>query len=301
MEFYKQKDFGELLSAPFIFFGKQFKPFVTGLLIFIGPFILIESVLIGYFNFSPANDIITQIQTIGLSKPGSSYFIKFFEFFKNVMLYTYIGVYVKLFVNSNGQKTDPQDIWREIRRFYWPVAGGQILGGIIIAIGFILIIIPGIYLAVALSPLFVIIIFEESGVSKSITRSFELIKGSWWITFGLFLLLFIMLTTASGMLLLLTETVFSSVSQGAVFLTVSNLLEFSFELIISTFLILFPVFLYGYLVGEKEHPELTQKINDIITQKEEDAEEKDNPAEAETKEEENRFLNDDTNRFKPKY
>jgi len=296
MEFYKQKDFGELISAPFIFFGKQFKPFFTGLLIFVGPFILIESVLIGYFNFSPAEDIITQIQTIGTNKPGSSYFIKFFEFFKNIMLYTYIGVFVKLFVNSGGQKTETQDIWREIRRFYWPVAGGQILGGIIIAVGLILIVIPGIYLAVALSPLFVVIIFEESGVSKSITRSFELIKGNWWLIFGLFIVLFIMLITASGVLFLLTGTVFSFVSQGTVVSVISNVLDLSFELIISVFLILLPLFLYGHLIGEKEQPELTEKIKDIIDPENETITEEESESGSE-----NRFLNDDdTDRFKPK-
>ena len=300
MEFYKQKDFGELISTPFIFFGKQFKPFITGLVIFVGPFILIESVLIGYFNFSPSNDLITQIQTIGTNKSLSSYFIKFFEFFKNIMLYTYIGGYVKLFVNSRGQKTEIQDVWKEICRFYWPVAGGQILGGIIIAVGFILLVIPGIYLAVALSPLFVVIIFEESGISKSITRSFELIKRNWWMIFALFIVLFIMLTTASGVLYLLTEIVSPFISQGAIFLTISNLSELSFEGIISVFLILLPVFLYGHLIGETEQLELRKKINEIYTDNP-DTEENENLSETETKEEENRFLNDDTDRFKPKY
>ncbi len=297
MEFYKEKDFGELISAPFIFFIKEIKPFLTGLLFFVGPFILLESVLIGYFNFSSTKDIFMQIQNLGTLKSSPSYVIPLIEFLKNVMLYTFISAYVKIYITQGAGNIETDDIWREIKRFFWPVAGGQILGGIIIVLGFIFIIIPGIYLAVALSPLFVIIVFEEKGVLNSFSRSFELIKGRWWLIFGLFVLLFIMLTTVSGIISLITGAVLGFASQGSLTYILSTIFDLSFELLISTFMILLPVFLYGHLISEKEQPELRSKINKIA-----DAEDNMN----ETNDEnvpENRFAedNDDTDRFKPKY
>jgi len=301
MEFYTQKDFGQLISAPFIFFGKEFKPLITSILIFVGPFIVIESILIGYFNFSPAKDVVTQIQNIGANTSGTAYFIQFFEFFKNIMLYTFIAVYAKIYVQKGTGNIETADVWKGISRFYWPVAGGQLLGGIIIVIGFLLIVIPGIYLAVALAPLFVIIVFEENGISKSLTKSFELIKGSWWLVLGLFIVMFIMLTTASGILYLLSESVFGIVAPGSVNSAIYNVFDLSFELLISTFLILLPIFIYGHLIAEKEQPELVNKIAEISDNNED-------PTEKETKTiddpenlDENRFLDDtDTDRFKPK-
>lgn len=302
MTFYKQKDFGELISAPFVFFGKNFKPFVVGLLVFVGPFILTESILIGHFNFSPAKDVITQIQNIGINKPGTAYFIQFFEFFKNIMLYTYICVFVKIYVKNEDGNIETEDIWNEIRRFYWPVAGAQILGGIIIIIGFFLVVIPGIYLAVAFAPLFAIIVFEEIGISKSLSRSFELIKGNWWLTFGLFIVMFILLTTASGVISLLANTVSGFITPGSAVSVITNILDLSIELLISTFLILVPVFIYGHLIAEKEQPELTGKINEIFDDNEDTNEDPVQTEETPNKDEENRFSDEnDTDRFKPKY
>ena len=301
MDFYKQKDFGELISAPFIFFGKNLKPFVVGLLVFVGPFILTESILIGYFNFIPAKDVITQIQNIGLNKPGNAYFIQFFELFKNFMLYTYICVFVKIYVKNEIENIEMNDIWKEIRRFYWPVAGAQILGGIIIIIGTFLIVIPGIYLAVVLAPLFAIIVFEEKGVLISFSRTFDLIKGNWWLTFGLFIVLFIVLTTVSGVLYLLANTVSGFISSGSAVSVIVNILDLSLELLISTFLILLPVFIYGHLIAEKEQPELSDKINQIFDDKGDTTDEIVQPEENPDKDNGNRFLDEtDTDRFKPK-
>ncbi len=65
--------------------------------------------------------------------------------------------------------------------------GLMILIGLVSGIGFMLFILPGIYLAVTLSLAFPILVFEDLGIGKSFGKSFKLIKGKWWSTFGLLL------------------------------------------------------------------------------------------------------------------
>ena len=307
MDFYKQRDFGQLLGAPFIFFGKEIKTILQGLLIFIGPFILIKSVLIGYFGFSPTEDIYTKIQNVGQIKAGTSLFIQILEFFENVMLYSFIGSHIKIFINKEFGNVEIEEIWTEIKRFYWRISGGLILSAIIIVVGLILIIFPGIYFLVALYPLFAIIILEEKSVSKSIYRSFELIKGTWWLTFGLGLVMIIIMTTISALFYHIPGLIFGLTGGRSLQFVLSNFTKSSMDVIVNLFMIIMPFFIYGHIISVKEQPDLIERITDIAENSEikEVSEPKENNLPEHTKEisesKENRFLNNEnTDRFKPK-
>ncbi|MEQ1802334.1 MAG: hypothetical protein ABL989_10455 [Gammaproteobacteria bacterium] len=58
------------------------------------------------------------------------------------------------------------------------------LGVLGIVVGLILLVIPGIYLMVALYPAFLLPIAEHLGARQSFRRAFQLVKGSWWRTAG---------------------------------------------------------------------------------------------------------------------
>lgn len=76
------------------------------------------------------------------------------------------------------------------------VLGAGIVTGIIVVIGFLFLLIPGIYLSVVLSLLTLVIVMEGDPLFEAISRCFYLIKGKWWSTFGL---LFIMAIIVSMM------------------------------------------------------------------------------------------------------
>jgi hypothetical protein len=61
----------------------------------------------------------------------------------------------------------------------------MILIAIVSSIGFIFFVIPGIYLMVTLSLALPILVIEDVSIGKAFTKSFQLIKGKWWSTFGL--------------------------------------------------------------------------------------------------------------------
>ncbi len=69
-------------------------------------------------------------------------------------------------------------------QFFWRTIGASILQTVGVTIGLILLVLPGIYLAVRWIPIQFLILEENSGVFDAFTRSGELVKGRWWSTFG---------------------------------------------------------------------------------------------------------------------
>lgn len=76
----------------------------------------------------------------------------------------------------------------------------SILYGIIVGIGFILIIIPGIYLVVRFLFVPEAIVLERTGIWGAFSRSGQLVKGSWWRVFGIALLVFVITAVLSSAL-----------------------------------------------------------------------------------------------------
>jgi hypothetical protein len=71
------------------------------------------------------------------------------------------------------------------------LAGLAVLVGLIVAIGFILLFIPGIFALVALSLSAPAFILERIGVIDSMQRSWALVKGDFWRVLGILLLGFL--------------------------------------------------------------------------------------------------------------
>lgn len=68
--------------------------------------------------------------------------------------------------------------------------------GVIVAIGAVLLLIPGLYLLVALWPALAILALEDAGVLESLDRALRCVRGCWWPTA---LLLLVTLSVVLGM------------------------------------------------------------------------------------------------------
>lgn len=75
---------------------------------------------------------------------------------------------------------------------------GAILVGIIVLIGLILLIIPGIIFLVWLCLTQTVIVLERKGAVDALGRSKELTKGKWFHTFGVIVIIFLILLVASS-------------------------------------------------------------------------------------------------------
>lgn len=75
-----------------------------------------------------------------------------------------------------------------------------IVAGVLIAIGFVLVIVPGIFLAVSLAVVWEALIIEGIGPMESIKRSWRLVAGERWRVFGAALLVLVLAIIVFGIL-----------------------------------------------------------------------------------------------------
>lgn len=84
--------------------------------------------------------------------------------------------------------------------FIAPLLAVGILGGIGIAIGFVLLIIPGLILITIWAVIVPVIVIERAGVFDSFGRSREVVRGNGWRVFGVLVVLFVISAVASAVL-----------------------------------------------------------------------------------------------------
>jgi hypothetical protein len=99
-----------------------------------------------------------------------------------------------------GTRISPAEALRRLEGRIWKLVGLGLLVGLLVVLATILLIIPGIYLAVSLlfaTPAFVL---EKTTVSEALSRSRELVRGAWWRTFGIALLGYLVALVIGGVI-----------------------------------------------------------------------------------------------------
>lgn len=87
-----------------------------------------------------------------------------------------------------GRPVRAGEVWTEIRPLLLPLLGLTIVYTLIVVVGLILLIIPGIWLYVLFALATPALVLERGRIGTSLGRSRLLVRGSWWRTFGILLL-----------------------------------------------------------------------------------------------------------------
>ena len=117
----------------------------------------------------------------------------------------YQGMVVKLVkdVQDGHRDHSVRDLIRSVEPVFWPLAAVSILVGLGIAVGFILLIIPGLILMVIWSVVAPVTVLERPGVFAAFGRSRELVRGNGWNVFGVIVVVFlsvVVVSVAAGLL-----------------------------------------------------------------------------------------------------
>ncbi len=180
----EERDFGEKFNATFQFARQNFKNLSLSLLLLGAPLMIIANLFVAYFQA----DMVTG--SYDLSKGLPNVVLKMYLVILPIYLIGYSWLmtvtlsYMTEYLNGNREITTGQVFGRASRNIGKIIVAGFITS-IMIGFAMILLLIPGIYVAVAVSFVYVIIVVEGGSVFGSISRSFKLIKGKWWSTFGL--------------------------------------------------------------------------------------------------------------------
>jgi len=111
----------------------------------------------------------------------------------------YQGMVVKLVQDVQDGRRDNSigELVRSVEPVFWPLVAVSILFGLGVAIGFIFLIIPGLFLLVIWSVVAPVTVLERPGVFHAFGRSRELVRGNGWNVFGVIVLVFLAVVVVS--------------------------------------------------------------------------------------------------------
>ena len=196
-DFRLERDFGAKIGATFEFLGAHWRPLGKCLLYFVLPLTLVMGVVIGiaqsqmwgqFDQVAATSSPADRFSQLGqLNSFGTFYWLGMLAMLLSYVVlgatvYSYVRVRMAL---DPTQEVTPPLVWQEIRRYSPRLLLSAVLIIIISLVGFVLLVIPGFYLSVALSLAWAIQVFEDQGTDSSIRRSMNLMSGKWWSTFGL--------------------------------------------------------------------------------------------------------------------
>jgi hypothetical protein len=112
----------------------------------------------------------------------------------------YQGMVVKLVQDIQDGRRDHSigDLIRSVEPVFWPLVAVSILFGLAVAIGFVLLIIPGLFLLVIWSVVAPVTVLERPGVGAAFGRSRELVRGNGWNVFVVIVLVFLAVAIVSA-------------------------------------------------------------------------------------------------------
>ena len=150
-----------------------------------------------------------------------------------------------------GQPIDLGTVLRELKPRLPPLLGLTLLVTLVVLLGTLACVLPGIWLYVGLALAVPVLILENTTIRGAMSRSWQLVKGNWWRIFGILLLAAVLVTLISMVISLpfslfsgglssfsgeLTETTFSGLLAQGVGDVLATTITTPFSAIVSALL-----------------------------------------------------------------
>jgi hypothetical protein len=231
INYHQTRDFGRKMSVTFEFLRQNFKPLGKSILMIAGPPVLLASLLMGSFF----QDVFSNtFSTMGMGGGGSDQMLALFSapgfLLKILLMLVFILVssvaslatinnYILLYEEKQTNKIEVSEVWERVRDTFMMYLGTcflftilaiavyvglfipvALLGAVspfLIFFGVIGLIVAVFYLLISSSLIFIVRSYERTGFMEALTRSFRLVQGKWWSTFGLSMVLYLIAGTIS--------------------------------------------------------------------------------------------------------
>ncbi len=188
IEFKKKRELGDILTDTFAFLRQEGKSLFSVLMKTCGiPFVLLL-LASAYYTYASSNLFDPVSISNGAMFNSGAIIISLLLMLATLLafyglLFGSVLHYIKAYIDNKGT-VDYSSVVQGVKKDFGSILGLGVLSGIIIFFGFMLCVLPGIYLYVPMSLVFSILVFRNVSVSDSISESFQLIKNEWWITFA---------------------------------------------------------------------------------------------------------------------
>ena len=225
VEFKKERDLGAIISDTFKFLRLEWKPFFGTIIktAFL-PIIIAIAALFFYTYSFPS--IFSGLDSVGSDMYNESNFGLLFVSVSFMMVFALIAYvimnitalyYIKSYIDNNGT-VDFKMIQERVKDKFWSFTGLFVLVGLILFASALLCFFPIIYTGIVLSLAAPIMVYNKLGVSDSISYSFSFIKGHWWETFGVMLVVGI-ITSVIGYIFSVPALIYFFIKMGTVIMS----------------------------------------------------------------------------------
>lgn len=193
IELAKVRDFSAIINDSFLFLRQNFKPLLRSFFTFCG-FFIVAAIVTGIFQQLKIREF---LDVNGLERTSSS---NIFNYYRTwgleaalaivfmILSYTAIPVtvlcYIVLYKEKGNVAPTNDEMWGYIKYYYLKILGCAVLNAIIVFVGAVFCLIPGIWLYPIMALTLPIIVMENATYGYAFNQSFRLIKDNWWTTFG---------------------------------------------------------------------------------------------------------------------
>jgi len=270
IEMRKVRDFGAIISVTFEFIRQNFKLLFKSCLFIAGPFIFMSGIFLGMYQSAILNFKNTpNLNDLGL--PFLAYV--FFAMLAGVVLYVVVYSFIMLYEERGVGNFELNDIWMKVKSNFWMIIITGIGYAFFVVGGMVFLIIPGVYLAVTLSLIFIVRLKEGLGFFAAFDRCTKLISKNWWFTFGLIIVIgliqgFIGFIFYIPNYIVMVAMIFSGLnnpnqgSSGNIIFIITSIIA-SLNFLLYAISVVGITFHYYNLVERKEAPSLLEKIDSI--------------------------------------
>lgn len=229
IDYHQTRDFSRKMNVTFEFVRQNFRPLGKSILFIAGPPVLLASLLMGSFfkdmfsaSFSMGRGGDPDMMRDMFMTPNfwlQLLLMCVFLMVSTVATIATINNYILLYEERKTNRIEVGDVWGRVRDTFWMYFGTALLFAIVWTAACAVMTIPVVLLA-RLSPLlvgfgvmalfclviylmfgsslvFIIRAYERIGFFSALARSFKLMQGKWWSTFGLIIVLYIIVVVVS--------------------------------------------------------------------------------------------------------
>ena len=194
IELRQRRDFSAVISTGFQFIRQNWKELYRPLVFICLPIYLVASVFFGsFFRTMIAGQSSADVGMI-LSGMGSMAFGYVLMGISMLLLYAMVFEYMRFYMVNKGMKPTMGELWKEVKGQLAAYFLIGLLAGFITSAGLILFFVGAFWLAIVFVMAFPLRAFERADIGDCIGRSFTIIKGNWWRTFGLVIVLGMMIS-----------------------------------------------------------------------------------------------------------
>lgn len=206
-DFRQERDFSQKISATFEFIGAHWRPLGRVLLYLVLPLALVRGILAGVMQSELVSSV-ARVGNLGNGRYGGAfgaystmvssptyYLTVLLSYAFNAVLILSIYGYVLecLAPTVPGEPIGPSVVWAIVKQRFLTTFFSFFGLSFVLAVGFLVFLVPGLYLGVALSLFFIVQVVEDTGFTTTISRCLHLSKGKWWSTAGLIFIIILIL------------------------------------------------------------------------------------------------------------